>query len=551
MNAGRRLEALAAACAFVLAAPAAYANVLDSFFLSDDFAQIGKVLAGDLSATWGRERGGFFRPLFVLSYAADASLWGRRAFGFHLTNAALHGLNSFLVSILYLALRDAGGVPGDDRRSRLLAAAAGLVFLLHPSHTEAVSWISGRADLLSTLFCLLSLLCFVRYARTNRLAPLAASVLLFAPALLAKESAICLPLVVLAAGMYLARRSTRGARAALTTRGVLRATLCFVAVLGAYLAARFAALGALVGGYGAEHHLYFTHGVFASQTLRYTLRATLPANALRAIPFLESRALSPALIATGAALVLASAFFLRRAKSRRAFAAWAGRHAFLWLLLLLFGLCLLPAINLRVNVYDTQGERYLYLASAFSSAALAHALAGTRKARLGADALRLAALSALLIFYGVTLWQTNRVWREAGRLSAVVLEDLTRLSTRDAVLVLNAPDNLRGAHLFRNGLGQALTTFQDEKKIGRVEAIAFHAVESAGDALGVKGEGGGVVSLRLSNPKTTFERVNAPPECAHILTRSPDTLRFDLRRCAKEFDVFFYSAGRAHKLNGG
>ncbi len=50
---------------FLLLALLSYSSVLDSFFLSDDFAQIGKVLQGDFSVTWGLGQGGFFRPLFI------------------------------------------------------------------------------------------------------------------------------------------------------------------------------------------------------------------------------------------------------------------------------------------------------------------------------------------------------------------------------------------------------------------------------------------------------------------------------------------------------
>lgn len=52
---------------FLLTGFIAYSSIINSFFLSDDFAQIGKVLEGDLSTTWGRAHGGFFRPLFIFS----------------------------------------------------------------------------------------------------------------------------------------------------------------------------------------------------------------------------------------------------------------------------------------------------------------------------------------------------------------------------------------------------------------------------------------------------------------------------------------------------
>src|SRR2546422_10546143 len=81
---------------FLLAGFIAFATILNSYFLSDDFAQIGKVLSGDLSVVWGKAHGGFFRPLFILSYLIDTRVWGARPFGFHLTNVVFHSLNAFL-----------------------------------------------------------------------------------------------------------------------------------------------------------------------------------------------------------------------------------------------------------------------------------------------------------------------------------------------------------------------------------------------------------------------------------------------------------------------
>ena len=89
---------------FLLAGLIAFSNIINSWFLSDDFAQIGKVLAGDLSVVWGKEHGGFFRPLFILSYLVDTRIWGVKPFGFHLTNIVFHSLNAFLSFILSLQL---------------------------------------------------------------------------------------------------------------------------------------------------------------------------------------------------------------------------------------------------------------------------------------------------------------------------------------------------------------------------------------------------------------------------------------------------------------
>lgn len=534
---GQKILTLALFCAVCVAA---YANVLNTFFLSDDFTQIGRVLEGDLSVTWGRDHGGFFRPLFILSYVLDVALWGRLPFGFHLTNLTLHALNSFLVVLLSARLLEHENFSLDARRR--VALSAGLLFLVHPSHAEAVTWISGRADLLSALFCLLSLLAFVRYARGNRKTLLALSLGSFVLALLAKEAAVCLPLLTFVVGIYEAKRRNTSA----PIRGTVKNVAPFFAVLAAYVAARALALGALVGGYGAGQHLNFTHSVVVSQLLRFFLRALFPAVALRSMTFLESKLLSPILIATGCVVVVVAAIILLRARTRTALAACARRNALLWTALTLFICALLPAINLRVNVFDTHGERFLYLPSAFFSAALAFLLG---KLLLRNSKLWVAALACVLLFDAASLWRTNEIWREAATLSRSMLDEMTKLSERESILVLNAPDTLRGVHLYRNGLEDALRTFQRDKQIARARVVSFFGIENADDEVQVLKDEVGVYSLRLLNERTTFERVvDAPPGCVEVIERTPNLLRLRLDGCERELDVFYFSAGRIWRL---
>ncbi|HYP53772.1 MAG TPA: hypothetical protein VEQ42_09555 [Pyrinomonadaceae bacterium] len=572
---------LFALCLFAALGFAAYANVLDTFFLSDDFAQIGKVLEGDLSVTWGREHGGFFRPAFILSYFVDAQLWGRRPLGFHLTNVLLHSLNAFLVFLLAARLTERGdagetrAMPETTRREtpdttrqetpsnadaaarsglsfinaprrKLLAYAAGLIFLLHPSHTEAVTWISGRADLLSTLFCLLALLYLIEHARTRRAAPLAFSSLFFALALLSKEAALCFPVLAALAGAYFKNEPEASpepsARSSPLKRGAL-AALPFLYVLAAYVAVRAAALGTLVGGYGAGRHLYLTHGVVASQLLRAAMRLAFPAVALRALPFLESRALSPTLIVAGALVVVAAAVALRRADARRALARFFRRNKLAWLLVALTVAALLPALNLRINVYDTQGERFLYLPSVFFSVLVARAL--TNGASRGVTWRRIA-LACLLPLYALGLWTTNQPWREASALSRRLVEDVVSQSARGNVLILNAPDNLRGAYVFRNGFEQALRTFQDAKPFARVAVVAAHDTHSRDDAVEFEEEAG-VLSVALLDAKASFGQAAAEVPCAGVVEASARVVRLRLEDCAAEFDLFYFSSGRMRK----
>lgn len=357
------------------------------------------------------------------------------------------------------------------------------------------------------------------------------------------------------------RGERRGARGRLA-RG-LASALPFAAVLALYVAARALVVGELVGGYGAGRHLNFKHSVVVSQLLRYPLRALLPASALQT-PLLESHALSLALLAAGVAAAVAVALVLARAESRRRLFAHAGRAAPLWLMLALFFACLAPVVNLRINVFDTQGERYLYLPSAFSSMALAYALALLARCRL---AVWLSALALVLAPYAAALWHANRTWDEAARLSRSTLDALAAADStsntpaggpatggaanagRPTAYVLNAPDNLRGAHLYRNGLADAARLFPGRAGGADVHVVSYHALRSARDRAELTRDAAGVYTLRLADETaTTFERVDAAPACVELVERTPRALRFRLAGCPATAAVYYFTDGGLRPL---
>ena len=140
------------------------------------------------------------RPLLKLTYVLN---WiaGGGSFGFHLFNVLVHATNVVLVFFLLRTLRaDAG--------NSLLPFLAAILFALHPVQTEAVTYISGRSVSLMALFYLGSVLAYMRAASAPR--PWrwrAGSVLLFAMAVLVRETAVTLPLALLLAEATAAKSS--------------------------------------------------------------------------------------------------------------------------------------------------------------------------------------------------------------------------------------------------------------------------------------------------------------------------------------------------------
>jgi protein O-mannosyl-transferase len=517
---------------FLLLALAAYANVLNAYFLSDDFVQLGRIKTGNLSPVYAATQGGLLRPLFTLSLLVDLKLWGLNPLGYHVVNIALHALNAVGVFYLARALAQRAELSGPTRPR--LACAASLIFLLHPAHTEAVTWISARADLLATLFCLLTLLLLLAYTQTRSPWQISCALLTFALALLSKESAICLPLVLWLVLLCVASRESK--RAAF--KWSVKVCAPFLLVLFGYIVVRALLLGTLIGGYGAERHLNFKQSVVVSQLLRFALRALIPVVALRSATFLESHTLSILLLALGGALLLLCGFLLSRRQTRHALASWTRRHAFLWLLLGAFVCCLLPVINLRINVFDTQGERYLYLPSVFSSIALAYIAARLVRRTEG----WWLALCLLLLCYAVSLWLTNRTWVRAGQLAHSIVNDLARPGGHDTLLLLNAPDTLDGVYLYRNGLDEAARLFQPPRALKSVQVLAYHALGTPLDEVTLT-TAADVYTLRLENEATSFERIEAN-NCAELLERSSRSLRFRLNGCPDTVNIFYFSGGQ-------
>jgi protein O-mannosyl-transferase len=521
---------------FLVAGFIAFASIINSYFLSDDFAQIGRVLAGDLSVVWGKAHGGFFRPLFIFSYLIDTKIWGARPFGFHLTNIIFHSLNAFLTFKLTRRMIADLTLTTDTRKA--ISIGAGTLFLLHPSHTEAVSWISGRADLIATFFCLASLLWFVAYARDKRFSRIALSLSCFALALLAKESAICLPFLVAVTGVFMgnAGKDRR-------TRGKFLAVIAlYLLILLAFIAVRSVFIGSLVGGYGVSQHLNFSPRWLRDRLLEASVRSVLPTLPAQLSLFLFKPLQSRVFILFSIACcgLVATAIMLRRrwyeASERRA------QNRFLLVLVALFLLSLLPAINLRLSLYQTLGERFLYLPSVFSCLLIAYLLA----ILLRQTRLLLLAIICILGFYSVRLYQTNQTWREAAQLSRSIKDELVDSATHDRLVVLNAPDNLRGVPVFHNGLPEALAYFQDRKHVEQVEIIAFQNLQSLDDQVQLS-RASQSLTIKLLNNDGNFERVDRS-ECLEVITQTKTSLELRATLCSADADLVFFDRGRMTRV---
>ena len=106
-----------------------------------------------------------YRPVQNLSFIFDYALWNTNTYGFHLTNVLLHLTSGIL---LYFLLRRLFRPWGDETTTSLTALLVALLWIVHPVHSAAVDYISGRADSLAFAFACGAWLLVLQGRRTQR-----------------------------------------------------------------------------------------------------------------------------------------------------------------------------------------------------------------------------------------------------------------------------------------------------------------------------------------------------------------------------------------------
>ncbi len=359
-----------------------------------------------------------YRPLTTASFALDRAAGGGRAWVFHAANVALH------LAVTALVLLLAGAVLGRG------AVVAALWFAVHPVHVEAFAPIVGRSELLAAAGYLVAVLAYVAEGRAARAAPrgarraaLALAVLAGAAvALASKEHALTLPVMLLLADGWAARRDALPFGAVLRRHALL---WCGVAALAAgYLAARAAVLGTALGGGTVAPGL---EGAGAGARLAIMLPAFLEWARLLMFPLRLSADYAPDRFVPSAALDLAHlAGALLVAGT--AVAAWRLRRSVPAFTtgVVFFAVTAAVASNLAFPTAVLVGERLLYLPSAGIALAL-----GALWERLPAHRLVWPVTALVLSLLAARSVARIPVWRSPGRfLAARVADAPTSYRTR-------------------------------------------------------------------------------------------------------------------------
>jgi hypothetical protein len=173
-----------------------YGQTLQGGFLVDDWWWAATAKAGGFPL-FGEHRI-FFRPISSGLFVGLWHLFGPNTIGYHVANLAFLTLTAAVIRQIWLTVT--------NNKQPWAGTLAGAIFILWPSHSEAVGWISAFSDLLIVLLGALSLWTYLLYLRRHqpRYAVIAAITLIVA--LLTKEPAVTLPLIVFLLGQVLKPR---------------------------------------------------------------------------------------------------------------------------------------------------------------------------------------------------------------------------------------------------------------------------------------------------------------------------------------------------------
>lgn len=350
------------------------------------WAKIPQFFLRDLSP---EHSSNFYRPFASIYFVLTHSVVGLSALGWHAASVLLHIACVLLVFAFAKKLL----------REEMPAFAAAALWAVHPTHVEAVTWVSAAADPLMTIFLLLSALAFLQWQDGEPYVWLGASLGAAAAALLSKETAVVLPALI--TSLLLLPHPARSLR----TR--LAATLPYWAESLAFLAVRSHVLHGFSHPFsGASNgEMILT---WPAALLFYLGHMFLPLGMTLFYPFdfVHSATASGFLIPlfVVVALSLVGAYLLLRSKERRRF----------YLVCLVWIVApLAPVMYLKFFPrYELVHDRFLYIPTIGLCLALVMAVTALARRTGSTGALKLAAILLVSVSAAATVgyeswWQSD------------------------------------------------------------------------------------------------------------------------------------------------
>ncbi len=178
-----------------------YSNTLNHGYVLDDYSVISEnsVTQGGIDSIpsifshfyrYGHysEGDGLYRPFSVIMFAIEWTISPNNPTLNHFVNVLFYAFTSCILFIVLSKLF--------RNYSILISFSITLLFAAHPIHTEVVANIKSRDELMAFFFSILTLLFFIKYFECKKYSTLLISGLFYFFALLSKETAIQLVLII-------------------------------------------------------------------------------------------------------------------------------------------------------------------------------------------------------------------------------------------------------------------------------------------------------------------------------------------------------------------
>jgi len=429
---------------------------------------------------------GHYQPLSWVTFGLDYLLWEMEPLGYHLTNLLLHAANAVVFYFVALRLLPLGlsgpAVPGDPSLP-VAAGFAALLFALHPLRVESVAWATERRDVLSSLFFLWAILCYLRATAVTtgqraRTWWMNGGLIVYTLSLLSKASGIILPAVLLVLDVYPLRRLSGGPRkwfgAEAQKIGWEKVPFLLLAVIFgiiALLAQKEA--GALKG---LEQYGLLARFAQALYGIAFYLWKTV--TPLWLSPLYELRPDFnpldwPFLVSGVVVLVLSIVFLMVRRRWPAGLVSWV-----------CYVVLLAPVLGIAQSGAQFVADRYSYLSclgwAILGGAGLLHGWQFWRSGHMGQQTFLLATglAAAVVLALGILTWKQVQVWHDSERLWRHALA-VTQESS-------SAHNNLANV-LVREGkkLEEAMEHYRKALEINPAYAKAHY---NLGQVLAMKGE---------------------------------------------------------------
>lgn len=401
-----------------------FSSTTGRIFVSDDYCTLLHVSKGEIFLP------SFFRPVGDLTLKWNIQLTGWNPFWIYVTNILLHAANSFLLYLFCMRWFE------HDLRRVWYSMIAGLLFLVYPSHSEAILWAIGRGISLAVFFSLLAM--FVRISEMRKEVQYITVCLLYLLASSSYESALLLPFILFA----LSKRETR--------KQTTIWALLLLATLFIHLALRYVATGGIWRAYNAE--------IFSKDMVQY-LDAFMKIVLRLFVPPFNHPYIFTVFGVAGLLIVVLSIYFTRKKVEKDVLFIKS-------IAVVITGLLATVAVAMLfgVSTRTSEGDRLLYFPSVFYCILVALIIVRLIDNR----AMRLTATGLVVLFQLYFLMLNMHHWRTASEYAERLINTVGKVRERP-LYVINLPSDHKGAFIFRNCFKEALLHYG-------VDTSGFHVL---------------------------------------------------------------------------